>query len=69
MTFTISFGWWLLPLAVTIIAFSICWWVEGYDRRRGYYSRSPMEGIVSLVVWSPGIIVSLIAWLIWALLT
>lgn len=68
MEITVSLGWWLVPLAVTIIAFGayITWEVRtvpsyGYGRIG--------DGIASAILMAAALIVSLIAWLIWAVLT
>lgn len=68
MAITITFSWWLAPLAVTIIAVGAAYWAEP--------SRTPPRGygdianaIVSVFAWGAATVVSLIAWLIWAVLT
>lgn len=59
MTINISFGWWLVPLAITLL--SILWavWVLDEEARQ-------MGGI--FYSGAIAIIVSLVAWLVWALL-
>lgn len=56
--------WWLLPLAITIGAFIWC----------NIVARDPpgMYGgglLFNLMVWMAGLILTLIAWLCWAVLT
>lgn len=60
MELTITFGWWLLPLIITIASF---WWtiVEINKSGRSGYGYGDIGGLFSLLV---SIIVSLIAWLI-----
>ncbi len=66
MEITITFGWWLAPLAVTIVACLAAWIL---DRKPDHYRASIGDAIASMFVWVPAVFVSLIAWLIWALLT
>jgi hypothetical protein len=63
VSFTISAGWWLLPLAITIGAFG---WAALICRPSS--SPSYADGIVSALVHGAATIVSLIAWLIFSLL-
>lgn len=66
MTITITFGWWLAPLAVTIAACGLAWWIEHRD---DHYTGLVGGAVTALFLWMPAIIASLIAWLIWAVLT
>jgi len=68
MTITLTFGWWLLPLAVTIAAFGWHSWATKENRRTGGYEDIGMA-MGQLITFSAALVVSLIAWLIWALLT
>lgn len=64
---TIVFGWWLAPLLVTIAAF--IWAARIQDTSpAGDYGRIG-QGIGNAVVCGVALIVSLVAWLIWAVLT
>jgi len=68
MTLTISFGWWLVPLTVTVVAFVaayICGASKGPPRGYGDIA----NGIVNLFVYGAVTVVSLVAWLGWAVLT
>lgn len=66
MTFVIEIGWWLIPLAISILAF--LWAVVATPRSNpGYYGYG--SAIAGLFTYVPALIVSLIAWLIWAVLT
>jgi len=65
---TIEFGWWILPLAVTITAFVIAYRASPETRPSNYLPDvvSPMIGFGMTLVAA---IVSLVAWLVWALAT
>lgn len=67
MTFYFPVGWWLLPLAATVGAFIWQWWVHKDERRSGDYGDIGMA-MGQLVTLAVAVIVSLAAWLIWALL-
>lgn len=62
MSFTITLGWWLLPLAITAIAFA---WATAVCPKGG----SLGDAIAAAFVFGPALIGSLVAWLIWAVLT
>lgn len=65
MTFTIQFGWWLLPTALTIVAFLRALELDrGNVAGRGDYGFS---AFASAVYYGIALIVSLVAWLVWAL--
>lgn len=66
MTITIDFGWWLLPLAITIAAYGWHWWVNKDVQYGGDYNFSVIETLMTFCLATS---VSLFAWLIWALLT
>lgn len=66
MTITINASWWLFPIAVTIIAFGWAAWVDRDNQSGGDYS---FAAIGSAFVYGAALIVSLFAWLIWAVLT
>jgi hypothetical protein len=66
MEVTINAGWWILPMAVTVIAFSLSVFVSRDDGSHGDYS-AIAGAFVSLVLFGAATTVSLIAWLIWAL--
>ena len=63
MTFTINFGWWMLPTALTIAL--VVYGMKPSEPAYGYgrIGAGLVEGIVLLC----GLVVVLIAWLIWAL--
>lgn len=67
MTFTIEFlgDWWLIPAAITIIAFvfAMTKFVETSGNDYG------LGGMVNLLFLSMAAVASLLAWLIWAVLT
>jgi hypothetical protein len=68
MTLTLGFGWWLLPTAVTIISFVVALYKGQDEESHGDYA-SIGNAMVAIVVYGAAIIVSLLAWLIWAVLT
>ena len=55
--------WWLLPLIVTIGSFIIASW---YEAPRGGYINLDFEGLFR---YTAGLIVSLVAWLVYDLVT
>lgn len=66
MTFTVEFGWWLLPLAVTIAAFSLAAFMNRDEGSHGDYAAIG-NAFVALIIYGAAMIASLLAWLIWAL--
>jgi hypothetical protein len=56
---TITIGYWIIPLIVTVVAFSLA---QYYDPRDQFGIDGTVYAVLALVV-------SLIAWLIWAVLT
>lgn len=66
MSMTITLGWWVAPALVTVLAFALVCWGMSDHRPSGTIGDVAM-GIVALVWIAGATIVSLIAWLIWAL--
>lgn len=66
MTVTITFGYWLIPTFITVLAFVTAWW---YSRPTPRYSRDYVGALIDLIFYGAATIVSLIAWLVWAVLT
>ena len=64
MTFSITLGWWLVPVIVTVGAFVAYAWWESEQTPSGDYGRIGAV-IGSLLVFSGAIIASLVAWLIY----
>lgn len=64
MTLTIDFGWWLAPLALTLAAFA---WAFIKCPSSQYPSYA--DGITAMFFYFPATIFSLIAWLVWAVMT
>lgn len=66
---TITLGWWLLPLTITLG--SIGWVLARihWKDKPGVYGGlgGVADGIIDLLTVAGALIVSLIAWLIWAL--
>lgn len=60
---TITIGWWLLPLSITLASFA--WAILTPARKGGDYS----VDLFPLFRFAAAVIVSLAAWLVWALLT
>lgn len=56
---TITIGWWLIPLIVTIICFVLA---AIYGKSQGAYD------FVFIIYWLAAAIVSLTAWLVWSLM-
>lgn len=65
MSFTITLGWWLMPLAVTVAAFGYRWMFHQNDVYSGGFMNLNELGRL-LTALLAGVI-SLTAWLIWAL--
>ncbi|MCX5513408.1 hypothetical protein C3941_23760 [Kaistia algarum] len=61
MTFTITAGWWLAPLAITIGVW--LWAFAKSSNSRGAFDIGPA------LFMGSALIASLAAWLVWALLT
>ena len=59
---TLTIGWWAVPAFISIAALYIA--LREFPEQRGDYDFSPIMGVFYLAV---ALIVSLIAWLIWAL--
>lgn len=63
MTLTITFGWWLIPAAITLAVAVYAFWPEPAPRGWGDLG-SGMAGAFRLMA---GIILALAAWLVWSL--
>lgn len=68
MTISIPFGWWLAPAILTIFAYAVAWWQIPKPQPSSYMP-DVTPAIVGLVTMFAATIVSLAAWLAWALLT
>ena len=60
---TITIGWWALPFVLTCAAFLDAYMAEDKNQR------GMMAGLDGIIFGALALIVSLIAWLIWAVLT
>lgn len=60
---TITIGYWIIPLLITIISFILALWPQSNSGND--YGAS---GVISLLFLSGAVILSLVSWLIWALL-
>lgn len=67
MTFTLVLGWWMIPAVITVGAFVWSLLRTVTEPRGGDYSFGPE--VVFITTMPAAIIVSLLSWLIWALLT
>lgn len=62
MEVTITIGWWIIPLLLTAVA--IVWaFVAGSDNGGGF-----MSGIGVFFTLVPALIISLVAWIVYAIL-
>jgi hypothetical protein len=67
MNIAIHLGWWAAPLVVTLMAFGLAAWSSRDDGYRGDYA-AVGAGVVGLMMYGAATIVSLLAWLAWAVL-
>lgn len=63
---TIVFGWWLLPTLISIGAFTWHWYQHRNEGRTYDYARIG-QAVGQAITFGVALCVSLIAWLIWAL--
>ena len=69
MTFTIEWGWWLLPFAVSVAGAIVSLWMNRQARgTAGDYSNAVAPLFDALVWLLFFVLPSLAAWLVWALL-
>ena len=69
MTITIGLGWWLAPLSVTIAAFALAWYLTDRPSRASGHCRDLVGALFAVLLFGSAVIVALLAWLIWAVLT
>lgn len=67
MSVTLTLGWWLAPLAVTMAVFAFSIIVDRSESRPTSYA-SIGNAVVGIFMYGAATIISLFAWLIWALL-
>tara|TARA_Y100001933_G_C18936421_1_gene537598 strand:- start:202 stop:408 length:207 start_codon:yes stop_codon:yes gene_type:complete len=68
MAFTVDFGWWLLPLAITLAAFGRLWvWSAQQPPSSGYGAIGTV--MAHAFLFAIALIVSLVAWLVYAIFT
>jgi hypothetical protein len=63
VTFTVTFGWWLVPFVATLVAYGSVFLNSKFGRRDSY-----IDGLVDLILYGIATIASLAAWLVWALM-
>lgn len=61
MTYTITFGWWIVPALITAASFAWAFWP---DNSTGF--GAAVAGLIQSLI---ALVLSLAAWLIWSLLT
>jgi hypothetical protein len=65
MTFSITLGWWLVPVIVTVGAFvAYAWWESVQKPSGGDYGRIG-DAVGGLIVFGGALILALVAWLIY----
>lgn len=69
MTLEITLGWWLVPAAITVLAFAYAAIRDAQENPNGNYGTYGSGAIYTAFVFGGALIVSLIAWLVWSLLT
>lgn len=68
MTVYVPLAWWLLPLGVTVAAFGWQWWLHKDERSGSDYGHIGLA-MRQAVTFLGAMVVSLVAWLVWAVLT
>ena len=68
MHLDIHFGWWVLPTLITMAAFVFAAWKTRDDGDHGDYAAIG-NVVVGAFVYGAAIILSLLVWLIWAIVT
>jgi len=66
MTFTIEFGWWLVPTIISIMSSAFALYITTRKPTSPAYG---FDGLADLVIFGAALIISLVSWLIWAVLT
>ncbi|WPE22482.1 hypothetical protein [Shinella zoogloeoides] len=64
MTFTVEFGWWLIPALITLLAFG----AAAFMSRDMGNDRFGAGAVISFGFYLMAAVASLLAWLVWALL-
>lgn len=63
MTFTLAFGWWMLPLVISVAIYGYA--VSTFQRGGGDYSFPELFNLIRLIIATVPV---LAVWLVWALL-
>ena len=66
MTITLTGGWWMVPLLVTVVAFGLASVSAGRLRSGGDYDFA--TPLIALSFLGMALIASLVAWLTWSLI-
>ncbi|TIW11279.1 MAG: hypothetical protein E5V66_14030 [Mesorhizobium sp.] len=66
MTISIALGWWLAPAFITVVAFMAARLLGPRMRSNGGIGEV-VVGLMELLCYGAAAVVSLLAWLIWAL--
>lgn len=67
MSITLTFGWWLAPAVITAGAFGVAWArCMMADQHAGMFAPSA-AAILAIFLFPLAAVVSLAAWLVWAL--
>lgn len=69
MTFTLTLGWWVLPLIVTIGAYVAAYFATPKVDHSGMFGNVAIAAIAGVLYFAVATILSLLSWLIWALVT
>lgn len=64
MTFTLAFGWWLVPFIITVVSLGWAWWISR-DSGPGNYGAG---AVIEMMFFLGALVLSLLSWLVWALL-
>lgn len=66
MTLTLTLGWWLLPTAITIITIGFCF--LAFRKKETDPVGVILKPFVASLYYGGAFIISLVSWLVWALL-
>ena len=61
----VHLGWWVVPVAVTVLVFGLAWWKRPRIHDGGYMPDIAGR-LLAVSMWMTALAVSLSAWLVWA---